>query len=168
MAMHPRFQAAFVVASLVAFCAFSQPAHAQAKALSAADQAAVFKAAGATKQKNGRWVICTDDPQTSGASIDEVRDLNGDGRPEAVVIEDGTFCNGASGARFSLVSKQADGGWRSMLDSEGMATVLATKGKDGWPDVSVGGPGFCFPVMRWNGTQYAFNRNEYEGKRCKP
>ncbi|GAA5011408.1 hypothetical protein GCM10025793_23930 [Lysobacter lycopersici] len=147
----------------------AQPAHAQATdGLSTADRAAIFKAAGATKQKDGRWVICTDDPQTSGASIDEVRDLNGDGRPEAVVNEDGTFCNGMAGTRFALVSKQADGSWRSMLDSEGMAEFLPAKGKDGWPDVSVGGPGFCFPVMRWNGSGYAFNRNEYEGKRCTP
>jgi hypothetical protein len=45
---------------------------------------------------------------------------------------------------------------------------LKTKGKDGWPDISVGGPGFCFPVQRWNGKAYELNRCEYEGKRCKP
>ena len=37
-----------------------------------------------------------------------------------------------------------------------------------WPDISVGGPGFCFPVERWNGKEYKLNRFEYEGKRCKP
>ena len=156
----------FVTAAVVAL---PQAVHAQAAGdLSAADRAAVFKAAKATKQKDGRWLICTDDPQTAGASIDEVRDLNDDGRPEAVVNEDGTFCNGMAGTRFALLSKQADGSWHSMLDSEGMAEFLPAKGKDGWPDVSIGGPGFCFPVMRWNGTAYAFNRNEYEGKRCTP
>ena len=31
----------------------------------------------------------------------------------------------------------------------------------------MGGPGFCFPVWRWNGKAYALNRFEYEGKRCK-
>ena len=160
-----------VAATIIAAAtvAMSQPTRAQAaNELPAAERAAVFKAAGATKQKDGRWVICTDDPQTSGASLDEVRDLNGDGRPEAVVNEDGTFCNGASGTRFAVVSKQADGSWRGMLDSEGIAEFLQAKGKDGWPDVSIGGPGFCFPVMRWNGNEYAFNRNEYEGKRCTP
>lgn len=155
--------AVFAVVAMIA----AWPGHASATDLSAADRAAVFKAADASKQGD-RWVICTDDPQTSGASIDEVRDLNGDGRPEAVVVEDGTFCNGASGARFALLSQQADGSWRSMLASEGMAGFLPAKGRDGWPDVSVGGPGFCFPVMRWNGTAYVFNRNEYEGKRCTP
>ena len=38
----------------------------------------------------------------------------------------------------------------------------------GWPDIQMGGPGFCFPVWRWNGSAYALNRFEYEGKRCKP
>ena len=83
-----------------------------------------------------------------------------------MVNEDGTFCNGASGTRFSLVSKRADGSWRNMLASEGVAEFLQGRGKDGWPDVSIGGPGFCFPVMRWNGVEYAFDRNEYEGRRC--
>jgi hypothetical protein len=151
-----------------ALAAALAPVHARAADLAAADRAAVFKAAGATRQGDGRWLICSDDPQTSGASIDEVRDLNGDGLPEAVVNEDGTFCNGASGTRFALLSKQADGGWRSMLASEGMADFLPTKGKDGWPDVSIGGPGFCFPVMRCNGCALVFNRNEYTGMRGMP
>ena len=49
-----------------------------------------------------------------------------------------------------------------------MPEFLATKGVGGWPDLSLGGPGFCFAVMRWNGRAYVFNRNEYEGKRCRP
>lgn len=165
MRTHPARNRPPAVAAILA--TLLSPAFAHAADLSAADRVAAFKAADA-KQQGGRWVICTDDPQTSGASIEDIRDLNGDGRPEAVVVEDGTFCNGASGARFALVSQQADGGWRSMLASEGMAEVLSPKGKDGWPDVAIGGPGFCFPVMRWNGNAYVFNRNEYEGKRCKP
>jgi len=169
MSMHSSHGARVAAILVLAVGATSPPARSQpAKGLSATDRAAVFKAAGATRQKDGRWVICTDDPQASGATIDEVLDLNGDGRPEAVVNEGGTYCNGASGTRFALVSQQADGRWRSMLDSQGMAEFLQAKGKDGWPDVSIGGPGFCFPVVRWNGREYAFDRNEYEGKRCAP
>jgi len=36
------------------------------------------------------------------------------------------------------------------------------------PDMSVGGPGFCFPVLRWNGKAYVQNRYQYEGKACRP
>ncbi len=165
MSTQPCWNLVFAATSVMAL---SPPVYAQAaEGLSTADRTAVFKAAGAVQQ-GGRWVICVDDPTRPEAVIEEVRDLNGDGRPEALVTEGGTFCNGASGARFAVVSQLVDGSWRSMLQSEGMAGFLQTRGKDGWPDVSIGGPGFCFPVWRWNGSEYAFNRNEYEGKRCTP
>jgi hypothetical protein len=140
--------------------------------LSEADRVAVFKAAGATQHK-GRWIICAP-PADAGASesgeavIDRVRDLNGDGRPEAVVTDGGTYCYGFTGIAFQLLSKQANGSWRVMSSNNGIPEFLKTKGKDGWPDISVGGPGFCFPVQRWNGKAYTLNRHEYEGKRCKP
>lgn len=141
-------------------------------ALSDADKAAVFKAAGAVQRK-GIWVICeppadSGAPASSGAVIDMVRDLNGDGRPEAVVSDGGTYCYGHAGTGFQLLSKQANGSWKVITGNNGMPEFLKTKGKDGWPDLSVGGPGFCFPVERWNGKAYELNRFEYEGKRCKP
>ncbi len=148
--------------ALVPAIALAQPA----PPLPAAEQAAILTAAGATRT-GGKWLICAEDPQSAGAVIDQVRDLNGDGRPEALVVEDGLFCNGSSGMRFSLVSKQANGQWRELFASSGMAEILPTKGTGGWPDISVGGPGFCFPVVRWNGTAYANHRLEYEGKPCR-
>lgn len=136
-------------------------------ALTEADRQALYKAAGAVQRK-GLWLMCADDPNPSGASIETVRDLNGDGRPEAVVTEGGTFCYGHAGTGFQLLSKQADGRWRVMTGGSGVPEFLKTKGAGGWPDISVGGPGFCFPVERWNGKVYEVNRFEYEGKRCKP
>jgi len=135
--------------------------------LTNAEQSAVFKAAGAVQRK-GMWVICRDDPNTSGAVIEMVRDINGDGRLEALVTEDGTLCNGFAGTGFQLLSKQTDGRWRVMTGGSGIPQFLKTRGADRWPDISIGGPGFCFPVMRWNGNEYKLNRFEYEGKRCKP
>ncbi len=138
--------------------------------LSEADRLAVFKAAGYTL-KGREWRACdTGDsgaPYTPGA-IEEVRDLNGDGRPEAVVTEGGTFCYGHAGTGFQLLSKQADGKWRAMTEGSGIPRFLKTRGAGNWPDISIGGPGFCFPVERWNGKAYKLQRFEYEGKRCKP
>ncbi|KAA3653553.1 MAG: hypothetical protein DWQ11_07830 [Proteobacteria bacterium] len=137
--------------------------------LSAADQAAAFKAAGFT-QRGGQWRSGCDDPGTPSytpGQIEQVRDLNGDGRPEALITEGGTYCYGMSGSGFSLVSQQADGQWRLMTTATGLAGFLPTRGAGGWPDIEVGGPGFCFPVMRWNGKAYALHRHEYEGQRCK-
>jgi hypothetical protein len=73
-----------------------------------------------------------------------------------------------TGEHFWLVSQQADGGWKLIYDETGIAEFLPTKGVGGWPDISVGGPGFCFPVMRWTGQAYVRNRFAYEGKPCRP
>jgi len=133
--------------------------------------AAIFRAAGFRQTRRG-WESGCDDP-TAGSSyeagkVEQTKDLNGDGRPEALVTEGSGYCYGNTGTAFWLVGQQADGSWKLIYNEVGIAEFLPTKGVAGWPDVSVGGPGFCFPVMRWNGTAYKFNRNAYEGKACKP
>lgn len=137
--------------------------------LSRADEAAVFMAAG-FKPVGGQWQACGDPGMASytPGRIDEVRDLNGDGRPEAIISEGSVFCFGASETGYAIVSKQADGSWRQITGGSGIPTPLASKGANGWFDLEIGGPGFCFPVMRFNGREYALNRHEYEGKPCRP
>jgi len=153
----------------------AQPAPAEpaarraATALSTADEGAAFKAAGFTK-RGGAWRSC-DAPagaSSTPGTIEQAADLNGDGLPEAVITEGGTYCYGNTGQAFWLVSKLATGSWKLMTNGTGIPEFLRTKGADGWPDVSVGGPGFCFPVERWNGKEYKLQRWEYEGKACKP
>lgn len=70
--------------------------------LSSTDQAAAFKTAG-FKLKGKRWQAC-DDPSLSytPGTIQEVRDLNGDGLPETIISEGGTYCYGNTGAGYSL------------------------------------------------------------------
>ena len=154
---------------LVLIClACATPAFAQAT-LSAADQAAAFTAAGFTRI-DGQWRAC-EDPGTasySAGTIDQVTDLNGDGQPEAIISESSSFCYGMQGAGYMLVSKQAGGGWKLITSGSGIPSPLATKGAGGWPDLQIGGPGFCFAVERWNGSEYTLNRHEYEGKACRP
>lgn len=149
----------------------SSPAVAASAQSPAARDAAIFRAAGFKQTRRG-WESGCDDA-SAGASygpgaIEQVKDLNGDGRPDAVVIESGSYCYGNTGQAFWLVSQQANGTWKLIYNETGIAEFLKTKGVGGWPDISIGGPGFCFPVVRWNGTAYAFNRNAYEGKPCKP
>ena len=135
------------------------------KTLDPADQAAAFKAAG-FKQQGSTWRNCED--RSASGSIERVGDFNGDGFPDAVLVEGGTACYGMTAQAFWLVSKRADGNWKLMAGGPGIAEFLKTKGVDGWPDLSIGGPGFCFPVERWNGREYKLQRHEYEGKPCKP
>lgn len=161
--MHTRRLMAGVALTLAGAPVLGAPAK-----LPAADEAAAFKAAGFTL-KGKQWKACNDPaPSYTPGAIEEVRDLNGDGRPEAIITEGGTFCYGNTGAGYSLVSKQADGSWKLLTRGTGMLQVLATKGVGGWPDLEIGGPGFCFPVERWNGSKYVLQRYQYEGKPCRP
>lgn len=136
-----------------------------AAVLSPADRTAIYRAAGAVRRGPG-WVMCVEE-QRAVARVEPAGDLNGDGRPEAVVSEDGSFCHGMTGTGFVLLSKQADGRWKQMTGMSGIPEFLKTKGVAGWPDISVGGPGFCFPVLRWNGREYANHRMQYQGKPCR-
>jgi hypothetical protein len=144
------------------------PASAQVK-LSPADQTAAFKAAG-FQLKGRQWRAC-DDPGSAGYSpgtIETVQDLNGDGRPEAVITEGSIACYGGDGMGYTIVGKQADGSWKPITEGAGIVTILDTKGVDGWRDIEIGGQGFCFPVERWNGRAYVVQRHQYEGKICRP
>ncbi|MBO9517099.1 MAG: hypothetical protein J7493_03435 [Porphyrobacter sp.] len=144
------------------------PAVAQDK-LSSADSTAAFRAAG-FKQVSGQWQGC-EDPGTASytpGEIAEVRDLNGDGQPEAIITEGSVFCFGSTEVGYVIVSKQADGSWKQVTGGPGIVNVLDQKGAGGWPDLEIGGPGFCFPVERWDGAAYVLSRHQYEGKACKP
>jgi len=122
-------------------------------ALSDADKAAAFKAAGFTL-KGGQWVRCEDDVTESKQTGSlEVADLNGDGAPEAWIRESSTFCYGNTAEAFVLLTRRP-AGWAVILDEVGMAAELGAK-THGWPDIEVGGPGFdAMPVFRFNGDRY--------------
>jgi hypothetical protein len=132
---------------------------------SQAEATEIYRAAGATRMAGG-WSLCPDDPRLEPASIEPQGDLNGDGRPEMLVTQSSTFCYGQAEMGFVLLSKQADGRWLRIDAAAGIPEFLKTRGVGGWPDMSIGGPGFCFPVMRWNGKVYVLHRREYGGKSC--
>lgn len=120
------------------------------------EQAEVFKAVNAV-QREGNWVIERDDKQSTAGvvTIEKLADLNGDGRKEALVIDDGGSYYGNTGQQFTLLSKQTDGGWRIVIQEIAIPKFLESHGVDGWPDIELGGPGFSHPVVRWNGKEYA-------------
>ncbi len=87
----------------------------------------------------------------------DVVDLNGDGQPEVFVTIQGTCWGGMTGVFLDLMIKGADGKWAPQFGFPGIYQVLETKNK-GFPDIEIGGPGFCFPIWRWNGQQYAIHK----------
>jgi len=138
--------------------------------ISSAEETAAFQSAGFSRRGTD-WRSACDDPGTASytpGKIEHVTDLNGDGLPEAVITEGGTYCYGHTGQGYWLVSAQSNGAWKLVTNGVGIPEFLALRGAANWPDISVGGPGFCFPVERWNGSSYVLNRWEYEGKRCTP
>ena len=138
--------------------------------LSAADQAAAFRAAGFTRVGK-QWKSCSDGSDSASyapGAVETVRDIDGDGLPDAVLTEGGAMCYGMTGQSFWLVSKQANGSWKLITTEIGIPTFLPRAGARGWPDIEIGGPSFCFPVHRWNGRAYVAHRFQYEGKPCRP
>lgn len=156
--MPPRF---WIVLMLMVLSATT----AQADGLSQADQAAALKAAGFANGKSD----CAEqgDASYTPPALEQVEDLNGDGRPDALITEGSTACYGMAGQGFFLVSQQTDGSWKLLASGAGIATFLSSKGAGGWPDIEVGGPGFCFPVLRFDGHEYQPHGQQYEGKPCQ-
>jgi hypothetical protein len=139
-------------------------------AVAPAERAAIFRGAGFTR-RGADWTSgqCagTESESYAPGKIDFRRDLNGDGRPEALVTEGGAACYGNVGMHFWLLSRQPNGTWKVIADASAMPQFLRTKGPGGWPDIELGGPGFCFPVWRWNGRAYRPHRFEYDGRPCR-
>ncbi len=156
----------YLVATALHFCAIES---AFAIQLQPAGEAEAFKAGGYLLTDNKWHSECNEPTERTfvPARIESVTDLNGDGLPEAIISEGGVACYGNTGSGFTVVSEQSNNTWKPMLSSSGIPRILKTKGANGWPDIEIGGPGFCFSVWRWNGKSYEINRYEYKGKTCK-
>ncbi|WP_244499017.1 hypothetical protein [Vibrio atlanticus] len=134
--------------------------------LTYADEASAFKAAGYSFDGKSWRSNCQEFSFTSLDEITVVRDLNGDGQPEVIIIESNTYCYGNTGYHYTLVSKQNNSSWKLITSGVGIPKLIMNEEHHGWPDIEVGGPGFCFPVMRWNGCNYVFNRYQYDDVPC--
>ena len=126
-----------------------------------ADTEAIFKAAGFSKTKYGWEGNC------DIGEITTYKDLNSDGRKDAIIKDSSSMCYGRTGVGYYIVSQQRNGKWKPLFSNSGIPEFLKTTGKNGWPDIENGGPGFCFAVYRWDGQEYKVHRYEYEGKACE-
>jgi hypothetical protein len=147
----------------------------RAAQLTAAERDAILEAAGYDRRGNG-W-DASGEPANSEfscpAGIEDgsfdngpaIRDLNGDGRPEVITTSSGTYCYGMTGQAFAILTPTATG-WRTVFEETGIPTFRPRAGST-WPDIVIGGPGFCFPKVRWNGSAYVpAGRDDGEGHAC--
>lgn len=81
----------------------------------------------------------------------DVKDLNGDGVDEIILTETGTkgaaICFGMVGQIVSILIADGPGKWRKELGFQGELSFIK-RSDSAWPDVEIGGPGFCFPIWR--------------------
>ncbi|MDF0732895.1 hypothetical protein P0Y43_19575 [Pseudomonas entomophila] len=130
--------------------------------LSRTEQLNAFAAAGFSE--NASECEIEETGTYSPPTMEVVRDLNGDGRPDALITEGSVYCYGRAGAGFYLVSQHADGQWKLLASEHGHAQFLESRGADGWPDIQVAGAGACFVVLRHDGERYRTLRRM--GERC--
>ena len=130
--------------------------------LTEADKTAVFRAAGFKQTRRG-WERCEDPGSASytAGTIEEVLDLNNDGRQEVVVTEGSVACFGNTGSGFQILTKGVGGAWTVIMDETGIFSAQKTRA-NGWLEVRAGGPGFEHPVFRFDGKQYVRNRMQRE------
>lgn len=85
-------------------------------------------------------------------------DMNNDGKEEIFVLYGNTYTSGNAGSSIVLYIKNTAGVYASQLGFPGMAPDVLTTTNLGYPDLLVGGPGFEYPVFRWNGKVYNNHR----------
>ena len=131
------------------------------------ERTAIFKSAG-FHRVGKQWQSDCDNlgtPSYTPGAIKTYRDLNGDGRPEAIVTEGSAVCYGNTGTAFTLLTRASSGAWVKLYQSPGMPHILASRA-NGWPEIEVGVPDLCTPILRWTGKAYAIHRRHPAGKPC--
>lgn len=93
-------------------------------------------------------------------------DLNGDGVEEVFVSWGNTCTSGLAGRSISLFVKDRHGRFVENLGFPGSSEILTSR-NEGFPDLMIGGPGFCHGVWQWTGTKYGYKCSiEEEPEAC--
>jgi len=135
---------------------FSGPA----SALSLSDQARVFALLGLEPEPADpaalRDGVC-------GMPVDrdvELRDLNGDGVDEVLVVIGSTCLFGGTGIGTTLFVRDAAGELQPNLGFGGVIVEQIPGGPSGYPDLRLAGMSDCHAIWRWDGSRYEHLRNE--------
>ena len=85
-----------------------------------------------------------------------ITDMNKDGNAEVFIVIESDALNGNTGQDFILYIKNSKGNFeRDPELGGGIAMILVSK-NPGYPDIAIGGPGFDFPICRWDGKKYKY------------
>jgi len=81
-------------------------------------------------------------------------DINKDGSEEIFISFGNGYTSGNTGSSIALFIKNTGGTYTGHLGFPGISPDILTTSNLGYPDILVGGPGFEFPIFRWNGKTY--------------
>jgi len=125
--------------------------------LSVAVRDSMYQVLGLALDSAGTGFVLCDQP--AGAEV-TFSDWNGDGVPEVLVIY-GNSCNGGmTGSAGVLFIRDSAGAYQPNFGFPAYSVEPQKEGHLGYPDLLIGGPGFCFPIWRWDGTAYQYLRQE--------
>jgi hypothetical protein len=85
-------------------------------------------------------------------------DMNKDGQEEIFISFGNTYTSGLTGSSIALFIKGADGVYADQLGFPGTIPDALGETCLGYPDLLIGGPGFEYPVWRWDGKAYGYSR----------
>ncbi len=135
--------------------------------ITAEDRQAIYAQYNFKVGVDGKTLIFTDAEQCPPLLVDSgdiqvtTEDLNGDQRPEVFVSLGSSCMFGGAETGVSLFIKDGAGHWESHNIGAGIYSVEKTR-HQGYADVMIGGPGFCHPLMRWDGSTYVFDHKVAE------
>lgn len=137
-----------------------------AEPLNYKEKESAFIAAGYLLNQNFWRNDCDDTSVTSAGEIDMVLDLNHDKKPEVLIMQSSSYCYGNVGYHYTLLSKLPNMKWKVIAKGVGIPKFIAHEEFSSWPEIEVGGPSFCFPILQWSGKDYVFDRYQYDYKPC--
>jgi hypothetical protein len=126
--------------------------------LTAADRNQVYKNLGFRLSKDKKQFVSAEDEGSEYPFSAQVypADLNKDGKEEVFVVFGNTYTSGMTGSSVVLFIKNTTGSYATNLGFPGTPPDLMPTNNKGYPDLLIGGPGFEFPIWRWNGKEYTY------------
>ena len=85
-------------------------------------------------------------------------DMNKDGKEEIFILFGNSYTSGMTGSSIVVFIADKAGAYKMNLGFPGTLPDGLATANLGYNDLLVGGPGFEFPVWRWNGKEYDFSK----------
>lgn len=128
--------------------------------LTPAEQNTLYQQTGFKLSKDKKQFVAADDAAAEYPFDTWVyaTDLNKDGKAEIFIVYGNTYTSGATGSNVLMFIKDKNGRYQSNFGFPGTVPDILPTANMGYPDILIGGPGFEFPIWRWNGRQYDLHR----------